>query len=206
MRSASWTCSTFLAGVVLTGCGGSSPAAPTPSLLAGERFAIAQQVVWTVLSGVAPGNFLALSDDGPLSSLACEQDCNGSACVVTCPVDEALACPGGGTATDKGSIQGTLDGEGSGEATFEARQTYSNCRSRSGVTLNGAPGTTATGHVRFANGTLAGEQTASVSGAVSYTSSDASGLCEVTVAVRFTPAGGGSASGSACGNPIDVRF
>ena len=206
MRSVSLTCSTFLAGVVLTGCGGGSPAAPTPSLPAGERLAIAQQVVWTALSGVAPGNFFALSDDTPLSSLTCEQACDGSTCVVTCPVDESLKCPGGGTATDKGSIQGILDGDGTGEATFEARQTYSNCRSQSGVTLNGAPGTTASGHVRFAGGQLAGEQTAAVSGTVDYASSETSGRCRVDIQVSFTPGGGGSASGSACGEPVGVRF
>ena len=61
MRSLSWTCSTFLVGVVLTGCGGGSPAAPTPSLPAGERLAIAQQVVWTVSSGVAPGTITSRS-------------------------------------------------------------------------------------------------------------------------------------------------
>ena len=207
MRSVSLTCSTFLAGVVLTGCGGGSPtAAPTPSLLAGERLAIAQQVVWTALSGVAPGNFFTLSDDGPLSSLACEQSCDGSTCVVTCPVDESLKCPGGGTATDKGSIQGTLDAEGSGEATFQASQTYSNCRGQGGVTVNGAPGTTASGHVRFADGNLVGEQTAAVSGTVDYTSSETSGRCQVNIQVSFTPGGGGSARGSACGEPVGVSF
>jgi hypothetical protein len=206
MRSASWTCSTFLAGVVLTGCGGGSPAAPTPSLLAGERFAIAQQVVWTALSGIAPGNFFALSGDGPLSSLACEQSCNDSTCVVTCPVDETLACPGGGTATDKGSIHGTLDGEGSGEATFEASQTYNDCRGSSGITVSGGTGTTASGHVRFLNGKLAGEQTASVAGTVDYSSADSSGRCKVDIRVSFTPGGGGSAGGSACGEPVRVSF
>ncbi len=55
MRSLSVTSSIFLVGVVLTGCGGGSPAAPTPSLPAGERLAIVQQVVWTASSSVAPG-------------------------------------------------------------------------------------------------------------------------------------------------------
>ena len=45
MRSHSVTCSIFLVGVVLTGCGGGSPAALTPSLPAGERSVIVQQVV-----------------------------------------------------------------------------------------------------------------------------------------------------------------
>jgi len=45
MRSLSTTCSIFQIGVVLTGCGGGSPAAPTPSLPADERPAIVQQVV-----------------------------------------------------------------------------------------------------------------------------------------------------------------
>ena len=55
MRSLSVTSSIFLVGAVLTGCGGRSPAAPTPSLPAGKRLAIVQQMVWTALSGVAPG-------------------------------------------------------------------------------------------------------------------------------------------------------
>ena len=45
MRSLSVTSSIFLVGAVLTGCGGGSPAAPTPSLPAGERLAIVQQMV-----------------------------------------------------------------------------------------------------------------------------------------------------------------
>ena len=56
MRSLTWTCSTFLAGAVLTGCGGGSPVAPIPSLPAGSRFTIALQVVWAAPSGVAPGS------------------------------------------------------------------------------------------------------------------------------------------------------
>lgn len=199
-------CSTFLAGVVLTGCGGGSPAAPTPSLPVGARFAIAQQVVWAALSGVAPGTFSARSNDGPLSSLTCDQVCDDSTCAVTCPVDETLSCPGGGSATDRGVIHGTLDSNQTGQATFEATQTYSNCKSQDGVAINSAPGTTATGQVRFENGELAGQQTAAVSGAVDYTSSDVSGHCDVSVQVSFTPGAGGSASGSACGEPIDVSF
>ena len=162
-------------------------------------------MVWTALSGVAPGTFSVLSVDVPLSHLSCQQDCDGSSCVVTCPVDETLKCPGGGTATDVGTIQGTLDADRTGHATFEARQTYANCRSqRGGVTVNGAPATTASGQVRFVSGELAGEQTARVSGAVDYVSPESSGRCTVDIQVSFTPGGRGTATGSACGEAVNV--
>jgi len=73
MRSLSATSSIFLVGAVLTGCSGRSPAAPTPSLPAGERLAIVQQMVWTASSGVAPGAIAARSNDVPLSSRSFEQ-------------------------------------------------------------------------------------------------------------------------------------
>jgi hypothetical protein len=206
LRSPLSRSSVLLLGVVLADCGGGSPAVPTPSLPALERLAIAQQVVSTALHGLTPGNFAALSVDAPLSSIACEQTCGGATCTVTCPVDERLQCPGGGTATDRGAVVGTLDQSLTGEATLETRQAYANCRTESGVTLNGAPGTTATGTARFVNGELAGEQSARVSGAVGYASAEGSGQCAVDIRVTFTPGGGGSARGSACDGPVDVAF
>lgn len=208
MRSLAKMCLVLLLGAVPWGCGGSSPAAPTPSLPALERLAIAQQVIWTALGGLAPGILAARSfDDVPLGQLSCEQVCEGSACVVTCPVDEQFDCPGGGTATDTGTVVGTLDASRTGEASFEARQTYSNCRSTSGVALNGDPHTTAAGTVRFANGELAGEQAVSLGGAVRYESPEGSGRCTVDLQVTFT-AGTltGSVEGTACGEPISVGF
>lgn len=196
----------LLLGVVLADCGGGSPAVPTPSLPALERLAIAQQVVSTALHGLTPGNFAARSVDAPFSSLACEQTCSEATCTVTCPVDEQFDCPGGGTATDRGALVGTLDGNLSGEAALETRQTYANCRTDSGVTLNGAPGTSATGITRFVSGELAGEQSARVSGTVSYASAEDSGQCAVDIRVTFTPGGRGSARGSACGEPVEVAF
>jgi hypothetical protein len=198
----------FLLGAVLAGCGGGSPAGPTSSLPALERLAIAQQVAWTALGGLAPGILATRSTDGgPLSALDCEQACTGSTCVLTCPVDEQFACPGGGTATDTGTVVGTLDQSLTGEAQFAARQTYSSCASASGVSLNGDPDTTAAGTVRFVNGELAGEQPVSLGGAVRYESTEESGRCVVDLHVTFT-AGTlkGSASGTACGEPVNVAF
>ena len=56
-----------------------------------------------------PGTFTASSGGVPLPHLSCQQDCDAGSCAVTCPVDETLSCPGGGTATDVGVVQGTLD-------------------------------------------------------------------------------------------------
>lgn len=208
MRSLAKTCLVLLLGAVPWGCGGSSPTAPTSSLPALERLAIAQQVVWTALGGLAPGILAARSsDEVPLGHLSCEQVCDGSTCVVTCPVDESFDCPGGGSATDTGTVVGTLTPSLTGQATFQAQQTYTNCRSTSGVTLNGAPGTTAAGTVSFAAGQLAGEQAVSLGGAVRYESSEGSGDCAIDLQVTFTAGtASGSASGTACGDPVDVSF
>ena len=207
-RSLANMCLVLLLGAVLAGCGGSSPAGPTSSLPAFERLAIAQQVVWTALGGLAPGILASRSsDEVPLGNLSCQQACDGSACVVTCPVNESFDCPGGGSATDTGTVVGTLTPSLTGQATFQAQQTYTNCRNTSGVTLNGAPGTTAAGTVTFADGQLAGQQTVSLGGAVDYQSSEGSGQCAVDLQVTFT-AGTltGSASGTACGEPVNVGF
>jgi len=208
MRSLANMCLVLLLGAVLAGCGGSSPAGPTSSLPAFERLVIAQQVVWTALGGLAPGILATRSaDGGPLSALDCEQACTGSACVVTCPVDEHFACPGGGSATDMGTVVGTLDQGLTGEASFAARQTYTNCANTNGVTLNGDPDTTAAGTVRFVNGELAGEQSVALGGAVRYESTEESGRCVVDLQVSFTAGTlSGSASGTACGERVDVAF
>ena len=206
MRSPSSRWLVLLLGAVLADCGGGSPAVPTPSLPALERLAIAQQVVSTALGGFTPGTFAARSIDVPLSSLLCEQTCSGSTCTVTCPVDERFQCPGGGTATDRGTVVGTLDESLTGQATLDARQTYSNCRTDSGITLNGDPHTTATGTARFVNGELAGEQSAHVSGAVRHESPESSGRCAVDLQVTFTLGQGAAARGTACGEPVNVAF
>jgi len=196
----------LLLGAVLAACGGGSPAVPTPSLPALERLAIAQQVVSTALGGLTPGTIAARSVDAPFSSLLCEQTCEGATCTVTCPVDERFHCPGGGTATDRGTVVGTLDEDLTGQATLETRQTYTNCRTDSGLILNGAPHTTATGTARFVNGELAGEQSAHVSGAVRHESPESSGSCAVDLRVTFTPGQGATAHGTACGEPMNVAF
>jgi hypothetical protein len=207
MRSPSTRCLVLLLGAALAGCGGDSPADPSPSLPALERLSIARQVVSIALGGLAPGAVATRSSEPvPLGSLTCEQVCSGATCQVTCPVNEQLDCPGGGSATDVGTVVGTLDANLTGEAAFEARQTYTNCRNESDVTINGDPDTRAAGTVRFVNGELAGEQTVAVSGAVRYQSSQESGRCEVSLQGTFTPEGSGSASGTACGEPVNVGF
>ena len=165
-------------------------------------------MVLTALGGLAPGILSTRSaNGGPLSTLECEQACSGDSCVVTCPVDERFDCPGGGSATDVGTVAGTLDASLTGEATFQAVQTYSNCSNQSGVTLNGDPHTTASGTVRFVNGELAGEQTVRLGGAVRYTSPEESGRCAIDLTGSFTVGTlHGSASGTACGEPVNVSF
>ena len=56
-------------------------------------------------------------------------------------------------------------------------------------------------------GQLADEQTVRIAGAVSYASTnEGSGQCNVDIRVTFNRALKGSASGSACGQPVDVSF
>jgi hypothetical protein len=163
-------------------------------------------VVSVALGGLVPGTTTLSSDEVPLGNLTCEQVCDGDTCQVTCPIDEQLACPGGGTATDVGTVIGTLDATLTGEASFEARQAYTNCSNTSGVTINGDPDTRAAGTVRFVNGELAGEQSVALTGAVRYESPEESGRCEVALQGTFTIEGSLSATGTACGEPVDVSF
>jgi hypothetical protein len=147
------------------------------------------------------------SDGVPLGSLACQKTCAGASCSVTCPIDERFDCPAGGSATDKGQVAGSLDAELSGEAALSATQTYAACRPNATLTIAGAPSTTATGNARFVKGQLADQQTVRIAGAVTYVSTtDGSGRCDVDLRVTFDRALKGSASGTACGQPVDVGF
>ncbi len=126
---------------------------------------------------------------------------------MTCPIDERIDCPAGGTATDKGQIVGTLDADLSGEAALAAAQTYSACKPNAKLTITGAPSTNATGNARFVKGQLADEQTVRIAGAVSYGSTaDGSGRCDVDLRVTFNRSRKGSATGTACGESVDVAF
>ena len=120
------------------------------------RLAIAQQIVTTALGGVVTGSATKKADSVPLGNLTCQKTCTGASCAVTCPIDERFDCPAGGSATDKGQIAGTLDGELSGEAALAAAQAFSACKPNAGLTIDGAPATTATGNARFAKGQLDG--------------------------------------------------
>ena len=142
-----------------------------------------------------------------LGKLTCQDACAGASCTVTCPIDERFDCPAGGRAADKGQIAGTLDAELSGEAALAATQTYSACKPNAGLTIDAAPSTSATGNARFAKGQLADQQTVRVAGSVSYVSTtDGSGHCSVDIRVTFDRSLKGSASGAACGQPVDVTF
>jgi hypothetical protein len=210
MRATVGTRGILILGLTLAACGGGgspSAASLSPSLSALGRIAIAQQIVTTALGGVATGSALKKSDGVPLGSLSCQKTCAGSSCVFTCPIDERFDCPSGGSATDKGQVAGTLDAELTGEAALAATQGYSACKPNAGLTIDGAPSTTATGNARFAKGQLADEQTVRIAGAVSYASTtEGSGQCAVDIRVTFSRSLKGSASGTACGQTVDVSF
>jgi hypothetical protein len=191
--------------VCAVGCGsGSRPGAPSSALAGPDRLLIAQQVVITALGGV--GGAVGQRDSAPLSGLACDKTCSADACTVSCPVDERLACPAGGSASDKGQVTGTLDTQLTGTAVLRATQTYAACQPKAGLTIDGAPSTTATGNAVFVSGQLADQQTLLVTGGVQYASDAASGACSVELRVTFSRSLHGSARGSACGEPLDVAF
>ena len=208
MRASVRTGFVLILGATLAACGGESPpTAPSASLSALGRLAIAQQVVTTALGGVVTGSAVKKADSVPLGNLACQKTCSGASCAVACPIDETFSCPAGGSATDKGQIAGTLDGELSGEAALAATQTYAGCKPNAGLTIDGAPATSATGSARFVKGQLADQQTVRIAGAVSYVSTtEGSGQCAVDIRVTFDRSLKGSANGTACGQPVDVAF
>lgn len=199
----------ILAALVLGSCGGGAAPTQTVADLSGaERLLIAQQVVLAALGGIVDGGVAARDTGGaaPLSGLKCDKTCADGRCTITCVIDERLDCPAGGTATDKGSIRGTLDAESTGEAALEATQTFSDCEPKAGLTIAGDPSTTASGSARFERGELAPEQTVRVAGAVRYSGPSGSGRCPVDVRVTFSRSRHGSARGTACGDAIDATF
>lgn len=193
--------------LLLGGCGGgaSSPAAPQASLTTAQRLSIAQQVVETALGGVF-GGAPVQRDAGPLGGVSCQKTCDAAGCAVSCPIDERFACPSGGSATNRGTVAGTVDTQGSGEAALTATQTYSGCRPNADLAIEGSPSTTATGAARLLNGQLADQQTLRVAGSVSYSSGEASGRCDVELSITFGRSLHGSATGQACGQKVDTGF
>jgi hypothetical protein len=194
----------------LASCGGHAPSAPSTlsSLSTLDRALVLQQVVATAASafvGGSPGQ-RADSSTVPLGSLHCDSSCAGATCTVACPIDEQVACPAGGTATDKGRISGTLGADLSGEAALDAVQGFAGCKPSSSLTIDGAPGTAATGTARFVEGRLADEQSARIRGTVAYSAPDGSGTCEVDVTVTFSLALHGSVTGTTCGRPVSESF
>ena len=197
----------LLAAAAVSACGGTSPSASTPTSLSTlERTLVLQQVVTAAASGIVGGALGRRSDATPLGNLACDKACAGGSCTLTCPIDEQLACPSGGTATDKGRIAGVLDASLTGDATLDTAQGYSGCKPNASVTIDGAPGTTATGTARFVGGQLADTQTVRIAGTVRYASTDKSGTCRVDLTVTFSRALHGSAAGTACGEPVNETF
>jgi hypothetical protein len=192
--------------ISLAACSGSSPSAPSPSLSAADRALVLQQVVLAAASGLVGGSLGQRDTPAPLANLTCDKACAGGTCSISCPIDEQLACPSGGTATDRGRITGTLDAKLTGDAALEAAQGFSGCKPKASLTIDGAPGTTATGTARFVNGQLADPQTVRIAGSVRYASADRNGTCAVDVAVTFSRALHGSASGTACGEPLNETF
>src|SRR5512139_3473224 len=97
--------SVLILGGALAACGGGrSPSAPSSSPSMVGRLAIAQQIVATALGGIVTGSAVRQSDGVPLGKLSCQTTCTGSTCPVTCPIDERLDCPAGGTASNKGQV------------------------------------------------------------------------------------------------------
>jgi hypothetical protein len=194
----------------LASCGGHGPAAPsTPSSLSTfDRALVLQQVVATAASAFLAGSPAQKADSSsaPLGNLHCDSSCAGDACTLSCPIDEQLACPAGGSATDKGRIAGTLGADLSGEAALDAVQGFAGCRPSASLTIDGAPGTTATGTARFDRGRLADEQSVRIRGAVAYSAPDGSGTCAVDVSVTFSLTRHGSVTGTACGGTVSESF
>ena len=161
MRSLAKMCLVLLLGAVLAGCGGSSPAGPTSSLPALERLAIAQQVVWTALGGLAPGILASRSTDGvPLSATRLRAGVQRLDLCRDLSGGRALRLPRGRVGhrhRDRRRHPGPRASPAR-PASPPGRRTPT-ARNTSGVTLNGDPDTTASGTVRFVNGELAGEQT-----------------------------------------------
>jgi hypothetical protein len=199
----------LLAAAAVSACGGSSATSPSssgPSLSAFDRALVLEQIVTAAASGIV-GGLIGKSDSSvPLGNLTCDKTCSGGSCALACPIDEQLACPSGGTATDRGRIAGVLDAALTGDATLEAAQGFAACKPNGSLTIDGAPGTTATGTVRFVDGQLADRQTVRIAGSVRYASADRSGTCAVDVTVTFSRTLHGSASGTACGQAVDESF
>lgn len=200
----------MVASMMCAGCGSPSH---SDTLSAAQAQAISQQVshaVGQALSNAsasypllaeqsARGLSAALGDIRWDQSSACTVSAAGQTC--NFPLSASVPCPGGGTVSVSGDIQGMLNSSGTGSFDTQIMIIPANC-TVSNVTFNGDPAITIAGTINITNTAPAFPVTLMEGGGISF-GPNPSGSCQLNVTYTLNSPTSCTATGTVCGKPIN---
>lgn len=199
-----------VASMLCAGCGSSMPSDNT-TLSAAQAQAISQQVSHAVAQALSSASAspllaeqsarsmaVALGEIPWAQSLACTVTATGQSC--NFPLSASVACPGGGTVSVSGNIQGMLDNSGTGSFTANITITPANC-TVSNLTFNGAPDIKIAGMINLTNTAPSFPATLMEDGGISY-GPNPSGTCQLNVTYTLSSRTSCTVSGTVCGKPV----
>jgi len=199
-----------VASMLCAGCGSPSH---SDTLSAAQAQAISQQVSHAVaqaLSNASASHPLlaeqsarslsaALGDIRWDQSSACTVSGTGHSC--NFPLSASVPCPGGGTVSVSGDIQGMLNSSGTGSFDTQITITPANC-TVSNVTFNGAPDVTIAGTINITNTAPSFPVTLLEGGGISF-GPNPSGSCQLNVTYTLNSLTSCAVSGTVCGKPVN---
>jgi hypothetical protein len=195
--------------LLLTGCGTNNSTSSNSNLSAAQAQSVAsamssgfsQALAGAFGSASATARAKVTRADGShpnLSGPTCSPTSSGESC--NWPISETFTCPGGGTLSVSGDVNGFLDGSGDGSVQEQIGATPANC-SIDGIVINGNPQVTASGQLNISNWNPDWPLTGTETGGVTY-GPNPSGSCQINVNFTVNSDLSCSVSGTVCGQPV----
>lgn len=199
-----------VASMLCAGCGSPSH---SDTLSTAQAQAISQQVSQAVAQALSTASAsqpllaepsarslsAALGDVRWAQSSACTVNSTGQSCNI--PLSASVPCPGGGTVSVSGDIQGMLSSSGTGSFVTQITITPANC-TVSNVTFNGAPDITIAGTINITNSAPSFPVTLLEGGGISF-GPNPSGSCQLNVTYTLNSLTSCTVSGTVCGKPVN---
>lgn len=191
-----------------TGCGGGSTSAVSQA----QAQAVTQQISEAATaalqasfnSDAVPASQKRLSLAKVMSELPSEtvSPCLPTSSGETCnfPVSYTGSCPGGGTISVAGDVDGSLNSSGGGSIQSQLTVTPTNCSVQS-LVLNGDPSVSVTGQIGFTASAPIYPITLTETGGLSYGPKPAQS-CQFNVTYTVSSATSCTISGTACGQSV----
>ncbi len=121
--------------------------------------------------------------------------------------EATVTCPEGGNIHVLVHLTGGLSDSGTGILLIDGTETISNYQCPEGFVVWGDPYISLAGHFTFVNGYPGMMQTCMMGGAFSWKRSGQEGTCQIQLTFNFNlNTGGGTISGSMCGQQVNESF